>query len=69
MQSVCSIHGRPRPTRMSNTLLPMELEMAMSPIPETTGRSEVTDCQGGWETNPECVCVCVWFCVYLVEPL
>ena len=34
MQSVCSAHGRPRPTRMSNTLLPMELEMAMSPIPE-----------------------------------
>lgn len=34
MQSVCSAQGRPRPTRMSNTLLPMELEMAMSPRPE-----------------------------------
>lgn len=35
MQSVCSAQGSPKPTRMSNTLLPMELEMAMSPKPET----------------------------------
>ena len=34
MHRVCRHQGRPRPTRISNTLLPMELEMAMSPRPE-----------------------------------
>lgn len=33
MASVFRAHGRPSPTRMSNTLLPMELDTAMSPIP------------------------------------
>lgn len=33
--------GRPSPTKMSNTLLPMELDTAMSPIPEQTDRDGV----------------------------
>ncbi|TNN30561.1 hypothetical protein EYF80_059285 [Liparis tanakae] len=33
MARVFRAQGRPSPTRMSNTLLPMELDTAMSPIP------------------------------------
>lgn len=33
MARVCRAHGRPSPTRISNTLLPIELETAMSPRP------------------------------------
>lgn len=40
MASVFRAQGRPSPTRMSNTLLPMELETAMSPIPANSSRKE-----------------------------
>lgn len=38
MARVFRAQGRPSPTKMSNTLLPMELDTAMSPIPKQTDR-------------------------------
>lgn len=44
---VCKAQGTPRPTRMSNTLLPMVLETAMSPRPaaEDGGRMKMQLCR------------------------
>lgn len=39
MARVFRAQGRPRPTRMSKTLLPMELDTAMSPMPGQTDSS------------------------------
>lgn len=38
--SVLSIHGKPKPSKMSNILLPIELDTAMSPIPDMHKRNE-----------------------------
>lgn len=38
--SVLSIHGKPKPSKMSNILLPIELDTAMSPIPDTHTEEE-----------------------------
>ena len=35
--------GRPRQTRMSNTLLPMALDTAMSPWPKMDGHEKLND--------------------------
>lgn len=55
---------------MSNTLLPMELEMAMSPIPgaktalpSRSVRSQLVTDVGTW--MHACVCVCVYLVLQL----
>lgn len=48
---VFSAQGRPSPTRMSNTLLPMELDTAMSPMPDHKEREGRVREGGSCETE------------------
>lgn len=54
MARVCSAQGRPSPIRISNTLLPIEFETAMSPKPERHSKREhERDKEKGMETGRE----------------